>query len=365
MLGFGALTLAERAAMSRAMLAMMRLGRAGRLALEGVSFGQWLDEHRQPASLVSKLYDAILIGSLNEDPRKASASYAIQVFQDALLSNSAGYVLGLPNCPLGKLYEPLPCKDVRLGTRVSELIFAESRITGVKLQSGEVFSADAVVLATNYHAVQRWVPQALQDMDDRFQSLDQLQSVPILGACICGSTGPSFSTPMLHFSRDHCNGSSVKTPRARSSMASSVPPVTGSIFPAKRPSNNLNRKSAARFPLPATRNCFVASRSSRNEPPSRRCREPRHFARHQRRRQRGFPTCFLPGITPRPVGPRRWKAAVRAGYLAAEAVMDRLASSKARFVVEDLAPMAGAVARPQTLKWRVTTEFLDPIGRAQ
>ena len=57
---------------------------AGRLALADVPFGQWLDEHRQPPSLVAKLYDAILIGSLNEDPRKASAAYAIQVFQDAL-----------------------------------------------------------------------------------------------------------------------------------------------------------------------------------------------------------------------------------------------------------------------------------------
>ena len=48
-------------------------------------------------------------------------SYAIQVFQDAMLANEAGYVIGLPNCPLGKLYGELPCRDVRLGTRVSGL----------------------------------------------------------------------------------------------------------------------------------------------------------------------------------------------------------------------------------------------------
>ena len=182
MLGFGALSVKERLAMSRAMTAMLRLGRAGRLALADVPFSQWLDEHRQPASLVSKLYDAILIGSLNEDPRKSSASYAIQVFQDALLNNAAGYALGLPNCPLGKLYEPLPCRDVRLGTRVAELVFDSAVATGVRLQSGELLPADAIVLATNHHAVQRCVPGELRERDARFVSLDQFQNVPILGA---------------------------------------------------------------------------------------------------------------------------------------------------------------------------------------
>ena len=49
LLRFAALTWGERLALSRAMLAMLRLGRAGRLALADVSFGHWLDEHRQPA----------------------------------------------------------------------------------------------------------------------------------------------------------------------------------------------------------------------------------------------------------------------------------------------------------------------------
>src|SRR5262245_40314728 len=43
-LRFNALTIAERYALNRAMLAMMRLGREGRAALADVSFGQWLDE---------------------------------------------------------------------------------------------------------------------------------------------------------------------------------------------------------------------------------------------------------------------------------------------------------------------------------
>ena len=54
MLGFTALSWGERLALSRAMLAMMRLGRDGREKLADVAFGDWLDEHRQPASLITR-----------------------------------------------------------------------------------------------------------------------------------------------------------------------------------------------------------------------------------------------------------------------------------------------------------------------
>ncbi len=156
---FSVLTLGERAAAVRAMLAMARLGRAGREKLETIPFGQWLDKHRQSPELIKKFYDPIIISALNEDTRKASTKYAIQVFQDAMLANSHdGYLIGLPAVPLGELYAKLPQGvDVRLNARVEELLFADNRITGIKLRNEEILSADTVVLATNHHAVQRWM----------------------------------------------------------------------------------------------------------------------------------------------------------------------------------------------------------------
>jgi zeta-carotene desaturase len=179
---FSALTLAERAALVRAMLAMMRMGMKGRLALVDVPFGDWLDQQKQPPGLIAKLYDPIVISGLNEDTRKASAAHAIHIFQDSLLANARGYVMGLPNCPLEQLYSSLPCADVRLGMRVSGIRFAGSTATGVELMGGEVLDADAVVLATNYHAARRWVPEDLVARDQRFAHLEELESVPILGA---------------------------------------------------------------------------------------------------------------------------------------------------------------------------------------
>jgi zeta-carotene desaturase len=184
LLKFGALTWGERVALSRAMFAMVRLNDDERLALGDVSFGEWLDRHNQPASLVRKLYDPVLISALNEETRRASAAYAIQVFQGSLLSNAGGYVVGVPSCPLSELYGKLPAGvTVRTGQRVNRLVFAAggNNVTAVELVGGEQLPADFVVLATGHHAARRLVPDELAATDPRFRTSEALEDVPILG----------------------------------------------------------------------------------------------------------------------------------------------------------------------------------------
>lgn len=181
LLKFDLLTWAERVHLSRAMLAMLSIGRAGRDRLADVPFGDWLDQHHQPASLVKKLYEPLLVGALNEEVRLASAEYAIQVFQEALLTNAGGYVIGVPNCPLGQLYAKLPCRDVRMGTRVKRVLFDARRAIGVQLVDGLELRADAIILATPWQSAGRFIPDDLRESDARFRDLDRLDPVPILG----------------------------------------------------------------------------------------------------------------------------------------------------------------------------------------
>ena len=191
LLRFGLLNLSEKKALTRAMLAMLKLGRAGRKRLADVPFGDWLDEHKQPESLVKKVYDPLLIGSLNEQTRRASAEYAVQVFQDSLLSHAGGYPVGVPTGPLDGLYANLPGVDVRRGARVAELIHSENRLTAVRLTDGEALPADAVVLAVHPQAAGRLVPASLRQTDRRFDHLDELEPVPILGVHL------TFDRPVL------------------------------------------------------------------------------------------------------------------------------------------------------------------------
>ncbi|HEY1922264.1 MAG TPA: hydroxysqualene dehydroxylase HpnE [Tepidisphaeraceae bacterium] len=190
---FGALTIGERFVLARAMLVMLRLDSSAREKLADISFGQWLADHGQPPSLIDKFYELVLVSALNERCRDASAAYAIQVFHEGMLAHASAYRMGTPACPLGKLYETLPCKDVRLGTRMTAIQFDGPRAAGIEL-GDEIFKADAIILAVNYPALEKWIPAELYKEDSRFAGLDKLQSVPILGAHLWFDR-PVISTP--------------------------------------------------------------------------------------------------------------------------------------------------------------------------
>jgi squalene-associated FAD-dependent desaturase len=339
MAGFAALTLGERVAVSRAMLAMLRLGKAGRLALADVSFGHWLDEHHQPPTLVEKLYDPILVGSLNEQCRDASAAYAIQVFQDAMLAHASGYVIGLPACPLGELYAKFPCRDVRLGTRVSAIRFTDSGASGVELTGGEVLEANAVVLATNHHAVRRWVPDELARRDARFARLDELESVPILGAhlwfdrpVLTDSHAAFLRGPLQWLFKKDAEGKAVHGVISAAREWVDVPREEAlgrfeqqirSVFPHARDAKLLRgvtviEKRATFSPKPGVDRLRPAQ-----APPAG-----------------GIANLFLAGDYTLSGWPATMEGAVRSGYLAAEAVahalQSRIGKASRSFLVPDL-----------------------------
>jgi squalene-associated FAD-dependent desaturase len=334
-LRFGALTLGERVALYRAMTAMLRLGRSGRLSLADVPFGQWLEEHGQPASLITKLYEPILIGSLNEDPKLASSSYAIQVFQDALLFNSRGYVLGLPTCPLGQLYERLPCRDVRVSARVAELEFSNGAVAGVNLQSGEFVPADAVVLATNHHAVQRWVPAEFQRSDSRFAGLPELNNVPILGAHLW------FDRPVLRESHAAFLEGPLQWLFRKDSEGHSVHGVISAArdwldVPRNQALAQFEHQIRATFPRASgaklQRGVVVIEKRATFSPlpGTDRLRPP------QSSPPGGIQNLYLAGDYTRTGWPATMEGAVRSGYLAAGAVISQSNGHQACFLVPDL-----------------------------
>jgi zeta-carotene desaturase len=338
-LGFNALTWAERIALSRAMLAMMRLGAAGRLRLDDQPFGDWLDEHLQPASLVRKLYDPVLISALNEETRRASSAYAIQVFQDSLLANSAGYPVGLPNCPLSELYQRIPCRDVQLGVRVTALDFdADGKASGVRLAGGESIAADAVVLATNHHTLPKWIPPELASTDDRFAHLDKFESVLILGAHLW------FDRPVLGISHAALIDGPLQWLFRKDAAGRAV---HGVISAARDWDQRPKEESLALFEkqirttIPGAGSAklrrgviVIEKRATFSVLPGLEASRPA-----QEPGPDGIANLYLAGDFTRTGWPATMEGAVRSGYLAAEAIMRRFQPEwTGRFLVPDLAP---------------------------
>jgi zeta-carotene desaturase len=340
---FSALDWKSRIELIRAMLAMMMMGETGRLALADVPMGDWLDAHGQSATLVQRMYDPILISSLNEDTRRASAASAIQVFQDALLRNRNGYVIGTPNCPLSQLYSALPCRDVRLATRAGRPRWEGRRISGVELADGAVVAADAVILALAPAGAAKWLSDEPVAPDRRFADLDRLEPVPILGAHLWFDR-PVFTSPhgalidgplqwIFRKDRDGCAVHGVISAarqwvgRDRDESMALFDRQIRTTFGV--PEAKLTRgvivieKRATFSPLPGV----DRMRPDQAPPPD------------------GIPNLFLAGDYTRTGWPATMEGAVRSGYRAAEAVARAFAASRdhgdgisspVRFVVEDL-----------------------------
>jgi zeta-carotene desaturase len=249
-----------------------------------------------------------------------------------MLAHADGYRLGLPACPLSRLYEKLPCRDVRLGVRAGELCFDGKRISGVKLTDGQTISVDAVVLATNHHSVQRWVDPA---MDGRIGPLAKLEDVPILGvhmwfdrAVMKDSHAALLGGPLqwlfrkddagcvLHgvisAARDWVGRSKEESlklfeeqVRATLPEAKEAKLVRGVIVIEKRatfsPGPGVERLRPSQAPSDGVENLFLAGDYTRTE------------------------------------WPATMEGAVRSGYLAAEAVGARVCGTESRFLVADLA----------------------------
>jgi len=333
---YGLFTLKEKIAVNRAMRAALSIGKSGREKLTDLPFGEWLDQHNQPASLIPKYYEPILLGALNENIRAASTKYALQVFQDAMLAHRRGALFGVATCPLSQLYKNLPANiTVQLNTRADEILFDANRATGIKLRDGRTLFADAVVLATNHHAVQRWIPAQLAATDSRFAGLSQINAAPILGTHLV------FDRPVMHqshvaliagplqwlFKKDpdgrvlagviSAAQKWVEVPREKA-LQEFVAHIK-QMFPAARDANLLRgttviERRATISPVPG-----IDKLRPQQSPPAG-----------------GLSNLYLAGDYTQTHWPSTMEGAVRAGYLAAEALLQQLNATPTRLLIPDL-----------------------------
>lgn len=183
LLKFGLLNASQKAEIARAMLAIKLLGRTGRDALSNTTFASWLKSQQQSDATIDQFWDVIITSALNEHAATASAYYGLQVFQEAFLGPRTGYRMGVANVPLSQLYDKPIATQVRLSTRIQQILYdtALNRITGVQMLSGETLRADAVILATAPDAAVRML-STLPPMHNIANRLITMEQAPIIGA---------------------------------------------------------------------------------------------------------------------------------------------------------------------------------------
>ncbi|MFF3323861.1 hydroxysqualene dehydroxylase HpnE [Streptomyces sp. NPDC002889] len=169
--GYPHLSLAERAGVARAALALKSLDPADP-ALDGIDFGTWLGRHGQSPRAVEALWDLVGVATLNATAPHASMGLAAMVFKTGLLSEPGAADIGWARVPLGELHhtlarKALDCAGVRveLSTRVREITRGEGGRWHVDVD-GERLDTDTVVLAVAQRDAHALLPEgALEDPD--------------------------------------------------------------------------------------------------------------------------------------------------------------------------------------------------------
>ncbi|HET6635482.1 MAG TPA: hydroxysqualene dehydroxylase HpnE [Streptomyces sp.] len=182
------LSLAERAAVSRAALALRKLDPADP-QLDDVDFAGWLRAHGQSPRAVEALWDLVGLATLNARAPDVSLALAAMVFRTGLLSEPSAADIGVSRVPLGELHDQLAGRALEkagvrtvLQARARRIVHRpHSGDWRVTVQQGrgpaEDLVAGTVVLAVAHHEAYRLLPDgALPDRG----TLRRIGTSPIL-----------------------------------------------------------------------------------------------------------------------------------------------------------------------------------------
>lgn len=123
----------------------------GKSGTDEISFADWLRQKGARAQTVARFWRPFVVSALNEEPDRASAYPALQVFGDGLLGGRTSYQLGVPSVPLDDLYCPVLAG--RLGPTVRFVM--GSRISRIHPSGGD---ADYYISAVPFDRVRHLIP---------------------------------------------------------------------------------------------------------------------------------------------------------------------------------------------------------------
>ena len=104
LLGFRGLSFWDKLSIFGVLAAMRR--ERNRPDLDDLAMGDWLVFHGATDGAVERFWKPILVSALNEEPDRASARPAFQVFLKGLMASRDSFQMGVPDVPLGELYSP-------------------------------------------------------------------------------------------------------------------------------------------------------------------------------------------------------------------------------------------------------------------
>jgi squalene-associated FAD-dependent desaturase len=175
----------DKRGIARAMLHILASRGRSKLA-GGMSMLDFLRKQHQTQRAIDRFWRTVLVSALNEELERIDSSYGIAVFWKAFLSNSIGFVVGIPSIPLADLYassgERIGQNGGQVFTRcgVAEIQLSQSVASGVRLDNGKISNADYYVSALTFDRLLNILPENARAQEP-FSRLHNLGVSPITG----------------------------------------------------------------------------------------------------------------------------------------------------------------------------------------
>jgi squalene-associated FAD-dependent desaturase len=169
LLAYGHLSLAERARLVRPVFELRALT-PDDPALDEVTFGEWLARRGQSPRAIERLWDLVVLPTLNVTSADASLGLAVKVFRTGLLDTVDGADIGWSTVPLGELHgehgrRALEAAGVELvlGTPADAVEAGAGRSRLAVRAGSRRLTADAVVVALSHEAAPSVLPPGTMD----------------------------------------------------------------------------------------------------------------------------------------------------------------------------------------------------------
>ena len=153
-LGFHALSLADKIAIGRGLLAVRKEYRK-RADLDQMTMGAWLREKKQTQRAIDRFWGPVLVSAINEDLDRMAAVHGLQVFWLGFLASANSYEMGIPSVPLSELYSAdkwAGKANFHMRCSVEEFVVADGAIASLRTNQGSLF-ADAYVCALPFERI--------------------------------------------------------------------------------------------------------------------------------------------------------------------------------------------------------------------
>lgn len=125
-------------------------------------FDHWLRRHGQTRRAIDRFWRPVLVSALNEDLDRVSVHYAAKVFRESFLLSPEAGRMGIPCIPLSELYGHaigyLESRGSQVSLRASVESIAPAENGWRVTANGQIFAADAVILALSFEAMAGLLP---------------------------------------------------------------------------------------------------------------------------------------------------------------------------------------------------------------